>query len=168
MSLRRLMGMPVVTRGKLTGWVERATLTADGRRLHGLVLRHGLGGAKWLPAAQLLQLGETSVLAQGAPQKLPREAQQRLGTVYHAQGLCLGLVSDALLHPERMTVLALEISYGPLYQLAGRSAYATEYSVRPAPPRAAADVAREVVISELKPWQAVGALAGKEVEPKCQ
>ena len=167
-SLRRLAGMPVVARGKLLGWVERATLTADGKRLLGLVIRHGLGGARWVPAGQILELGASSVLAQGAPQRPPKEAQQRLGTVYHAQGLCLGLVTDALLHPLRLTVLALEISYGPLYRLAGRSAYATEYSVRPAPPKAAADAAREVVVAELKNRQAVGALAGKEVGCQCR
>lgn len=167
-SLRRLVGMPVVARGKLLGWVERATLTQDGKRLQGLVLRQGLGAAKWMPAEQILELGESSVLAQGAPQKLPKDAQRRLGPVYHAQGPCLGLVADALLHPERLHVLALEISYGPLYQLAGRYAYATEYSVRPALARLGAEAPREVVVSELRPRRELDVLTGKEAGTECR
>ncbi len=166
-SQRRLTGMPVVSLGRLIGRVERATLTRDGRRLYGLVVRRGLGAAKWLPAGQIVELGERAVLAEGAPRRLPGDAQQRLGPVYHAQGLCLGRVADAVLHTTRLTVLALEISFGPLYQLAGRCAYATEYTVRPGQARRGAEPAPDVVVAELKPWQAVGALDGKEAEREC-
>ena len=45
--LGSLVGLPAALEGRMVGRVEQTVLTGDGRYLRGLVIRHGMGGAKW-------------------------------------------------------------------------------------------------------------------------
>ena len=65
-------GLPVVCAGQLTGRVEQTVLTQDGRRLRGLVVRRGFGGARWLPVEDVQVMGQVTVIAARKPGKLPR------------------------------------------------------------------------------------------------
>ncbi|MBQ8536381.1 MAG: hypothetical protein IJ461_03135 [Clostridia bacterium] len=112
-SLNRLIGLPVVLKGRRQGQVEQGILDPSGKSLRGLVIRNGIRGAKWLPASQISALGGVSVLTQTPPQRLPRNVQMRLGPVWDTSGLRLGMVTDVYLDDD-LSVSALEISLGPL------------------------------------------------------
>lgn len=131
MSLRRLIGMPVVWQGAVIGYVERGVLAPGGKSLRGIVLRRGLQGARWVARENVEELGSACVLARAQPVRPPKTAEISLSRVYHTDGQCLGMVTDALIDRRSLRVTALEVSYGPLYQLLGRHAYATCYRVRP-------------------------------------
>ena len=49
-SLNRIAGMPVIWQDRQIGCVERAIADASARRLRGLVIRKGIGLARWLPS----------------------------------------------------------------------------------------------------------------------
>lgn len=131
-GLKKMIGLPVIVDGQQTGSVLRGVLTEDGRSLRGIVLRGGLKGARWLPRDQIELVGRVSVIGQGKPQRVPKDATYRLFRVTDAEGARLGIVTDALLHEETLRVMALEISAGPLDDLIDGRWYATAYTVRPA------------------------------------
>ncbi|MCI5771335.1 MAG: PRC-barrel domain-containing protein [Clostridiales bacterium] len=131
-SLKRLIGLPVILDGRTVGHVLRGVLTTDGQQLRGLVIRGGLRGARWLPAARITLLGRVSVIGEGSTDKLPRDTAFRLFRVSDADGTRLGVVSDAMLHEDTLRVLALEISAGPVDDLISGRFFATAFAVRPA------------------------------------
>ena len=47
-SLNRMVGLPVVWQDRQLGYVERAVPDAHARRLSGVVVRKGIGAAKWV------------------------------------------------------------------------------------------------------------------------
>lgn len=126
-----MIGLPVIMDGKAAGCVMRGVLTEDGRALRGIVMRGGLRGARWLPREQIELVGKISVIAQGKPRRVPREADYRLFRVSDPDGERLGIVTDALFNEETLRVAAIEISAGPIDDLTGGRWYATAYSVRP-------------------------------------
>ena len=54
--LGRILGLPAVCGERLVGHVERAVPDEEGRRLTGLVIRRGLGSAKWAGCSSITVL----------------------------------------------------------------------------------------------------------------
>ncbi len=131
-GLRKLIGLPVVVDGKTAGSVLRGVLARDGRSLRGVVVRSGLRGARWLPAEKIAMLGKVSLLASGAPCRMPRDASYKLFRVTDTDGLRLGVVTDALVCEDTLRVAALEISTGPVDDLIAGRWFATAFEVRAA------------------------------------
>ena len=160
-GLRQLMGMPVVRNGEPLGFVERGVLTEDGARLQGLIVRRGLGMAKWAERARVEAIGERCVLLRGELTRLPPSADVAFACCYDAAGRCLGMVTDALLHPGDLRVLALELCVGPFFSLSLPKAYALEYSVKPRTVRTQ-KAALEVVATRKATWNELAEAMGKE------
>ena len=79
-TLRALQGLPVVCAGKRVGRVAQAALSDDLKRMDGLWVDAGLGGARFVPAEEIEVLGDVSVTVD-APGK--REAlKKRLPLCY--------------------------------------------------------------------------------------
>lgn len=108
----RVLGLPVVHGERLVGHVERCVLDAAGKSLRGLVIRRGLGGAKWVGREGVGVLGDVSVILTQAPARPPRDADFSLRLVKDEGGLTLGRVTDVWLSPESLSVTALEITLG--------------------------------------------------------
>lgn len=129
-GMKRLIGLPVIRDGKQIGAVERGVLQKDGKSLGGLIVREGLRSARWIDAKSISLLGQLSILCTSAPIKPPRAAAFRLFRVTDANGLRIGLVTDALLDEQTLAVTALEISAGPVDDLVSGRFFATSYSVK--------------------------------------
>lgn len=115
--LGRVVGLPIALEGCMVGRVEQTVLTGDGRRLRGLVVRHGLGIARWVAVGQIALLGRVAVVLKSRPGKLPQGANFTLSSVKDSAGLNLGRVMDAYLNPATLQVEALEISLGLVEEL---------------------------------------------------
>lgn len=111
--LGRIVGLPAVCAGRMAGRVEQAVLTRDGRRLRGLIIRHGMGIARWAAEEDVLILGEVSVILRRTPVRPPRDADFALSAVTDSGGLLLGWVTDAYVDPDTRAVSALEVDLGP-------------------------------------------------------
>lgn len=129
-SLNRMIGLPAVLDGKSCGSVERAVMDARMRRLRGVVIRRGLGGARWAGASALELIGHSCVLLRQPPSRPPKLKDDGGAMAYSTGGDPIGEVTDALLRGDTLRLVALEVSAGPLYRLMGRSAYATDYQAR--------------------------------------
>ena len=129
-SLNRLVGLPVIRQGQKCGWVERGILNESGDCLFGLVVRKGMGGAKWAALGQIEALGGVSVVMDGKLQRPPRGPVCCLGPVWEPSGLRLGTVTDVYLNPHTGRVNALEISLGPLDDFRFGRMVAVEYAIR--------------------------------------
>ena len=129
--LNGVLGLPVILRGKMIGRVERGVVTSDGCSLHGLTVRRGLGGAKWIESSHIAVLGEVSVIIDGDPARLPREADFDLGTVKDTGGMPLGWVTDVFLHPVSYRVTGLELTLGLMEELLGGRLIARTWTVVP-------------------------------------
>ena len=116
-GIQGLIGLPVIKSGKTVGLLEQAVLEESGKKLHGIIVREGLGGAKWVDSEHIQTIGGVSVLVNGDLKKPPKEAAFRLGRVQDTTGLRLGTVTDALINPDTLEVEALEISNGPVDDL---------------------------------------------------
>ena len=160
-GLRRLIGMPVVRDGEPLGFVERGVLTENGTRLQGLVVRRGLGMAKWAPRSHIEVIGDTCVVLRGELLHVPKTAEHAFSCCYDTAGNCLGVVTDALLRREDLKVIALELGVGPLFSLAAPKAYAMEFRVKPSSTRTP-KTAREVVTTRAATWKEVLGKIGKE------
>lgn len=131
--LSSLAGQPVVLDGQIVSRVEQAVLTRDGRRLRGLMVRRGIGAARWVPDDQIMMLGEVSVIIRARPVRLPEGADFGLTTVKDTGGLHLGRVTDVWLDPVSRETGALEISLGMLETMTGGHVTADHFAVSPSP-----------------------------------
>jgi uncharacterized protein YrrD len=131
-GLKRLVGLPVISDGEEMGHVLRGVLEKDGRRLSGLVVRGGLRGARWLPRQSISLLGDVSIIASGKPMRCPRDSSYRLFRVSDTLGARLGIVTDALIDEKTLSVVALQVSSGPVDDLIDGRWYATSFYVTPA------------------------------------
>lgn len=128
---KKMIGLPVIINGRQRGNVLRGVLSEDGKTLHGLVMRGGLRGTRWLPREQIMLVGQISVIAKGKAMRVPKDASYHLFRVTDPDGTRLGIVTDALFNEETLRVSALEISGGPLDDLIDGRWYATAYHVQP-------------------------------------
>lgn len=115
--LGRIIGLPAVCGEKVVGHVERAIPDAAGGRLQGLVIRRGLGSAKWADQSTISVLGDVSVILDARPVRLPRGEGMALGAVKDESGLTLGRVTDLWVCPDSFAITALEITLGPVEDL---------------------------------------------------
>lgn len=115
--LQRIVGLPAILGEKQVGHVERAALEADGRRLRGLVIRRGMGSARWVDRKDVSVVGEVSVVLKSPPGRPPRDADTPPQRVTDESGLTLGRVTDAWLHPDTLEVTAIEVTLGPIEDL---------------------------------------------------
>ena len=129
--LNSVLGLPVILRGRMIGRVERAVITRDGRGLRGLMIRRGLGGAKWIGSDRIVVLGEVSVIVDGDPIRLPHDADFDLGMVKDTAGMTLGWVTDVLLNPATYRVTGLELTLGFMEELLGGRLIARSWTVIP-------------------------------------
>lgn len=129
-TFNRLTGLPVIRQGRLAGYVDRAVADKQFNRLNGLIIRRGLGMARWVPACQVEWIGEQSILVGAKPVSVPKELPEMISRVYLTDGQLMGEVTDVLLHPVLHCVVALEVCEGPLYRLMNRRRYALEYQAR--------------------------------------
>lgn len=146
-SLNRIAGMPVIWQDRQIGCVERAIADASARRLRGLVIRKGIGTARWLPAGNVRLIGRRCVLAGAKPEPLPDGLTDVMMQAYLTTGERAGQVSDALFSGLTLQLVALEITPGPVYALLGRCAYTASYRVIHAGKRAG-----QAMVSELMTW----------------
>ena len=130
-GLKKMIGLPVIVNGKQRGSVLRGVLDERGKCLRGIVIRSGLRGTRWLPREQISLIGKISVIASGKACRVPRDAAYHLFRVTDPEGTRLGIVTDALLNEETLSVAALEISGGPLDDLIDGRWYATAFHVQP-------------------------------------
>ena len=129
-GIRGLIGLPVIRGGKTVGLLEQAVLEESGKKLRGIIVREGIGGAKWVECGNIQTIGGVSVLVSGELKKLPKEAGFHLGRVQDTTGLRLGTVTDALINTETLEVEALEISNGPVDDLLHGRWLAKEFVLR--------------------------------------
>ena len=129
--LNSVLGLPVILCGRMIGRVERAVITRDGRSLRGLMIRRGLGGAKWIGSEQIAVLGEVSVIVDKETVRLPRDADFDLGMVKDTAGMTLGWVTDVLLNPATYRVTGLELTLGFMEELLGGRLIARSWTVIP-------------------------------------
>ena len=143
-SLNRIAGMPVVWQDRQIGCVERAIADASARRLRGLVIRKGIGLARWLPSGSVRLVGRACVLAGAKPEPLPDGLTDSALQAYLTTGERAGLVSDALFSGLTLRLVALEVTPGPIYALLGRCAYTVSYRV--------SGGGKQAMVSDLMTW----------------
>ena len=127
--LGRIVGLPAVLKGRVAGRVERAVLTPDGRRLMGLILRQGMGSARWAAAEDVLNLGQVSQILRTRPGRLPAGAGFSLSSVKDSGGMLLGWVTDVYLDAASRAVSALEVDLGPVESLRTGRLLARQFTV---------------------------------------
>ena len=156
-SLNRLLGMPVVWQDRRVGCVERAVADVRTRMLDGLIVRRGIGSARWISSRDVLLVGERCVLVGCKPGTLPEKEMPEAGRAFLATGECAGDVTDVLLTGSSLRMVALEICAGPLCRLLGRRSYAVDFCV--------VSTAEEngVMVAQLLSWtQLIKHLEGEE------
>ncbi|MBQ8200236.1 MAG: hypothetical protein IJZ74_00560 [Clostridia bacterium] len=129
--LGRVLGLPAILGERMVGHVERAVFAQDGRRLRGLIIRRGLGGAKWIGRDKISVLGDVSVILTERPARPPRDADFALRTVKDESGLTLGRVTDAWISTDTLAVTALEVTLGLLEDLRTGRRIVRQWAIRP-------------------------------------
>lgn len=129
--LGRIVGLPAVCGEKVVGHVERAVPDAGGRTLRGLVIRRGLGSAKWADRSAIAVLGDVSVILEARPGRVPRGRSAVLGAVKDESGLTLGRVTDLWVNPETFAITAMEISLGWMEEMRGGRRIIRRWTIQP-------------------------------------
>lgn len=155
-SLNRMVGLPVVWQDRQLGYVERAVADAHARRLSGVVVRKGIGAAKWVCSDGIAVVGSRCVLVREKPGAVPDGQPGQLGRAFLTTGECVGEVTDVILDGDTLRLEALELSQGPVYRLLGRRAYASQYRVD------GGARAGEVVVPRLLTWAQLRRTLGEE------
>lgn len=123
----------MVLAGRMVGRVEQAVLTGDGKRLRGIVVRQGLGAAKWVDVAKIRLIGQVSVIVDAKPTRLPDGVDFTLTTVKDTGGMSLGRVTDVYLAQETLETVAVELSLGLFERLSCGRMIARTFAHCPAP-----------------------------------
>lgn len=128
-SLSRLTGMPVVWQDRQMGYVERAEVDDELSHMCGVVVRKGIGTARWVSCDNMLLADSRCVRSRVRPGRVPACGSAQRRQVYLHTGQCAGEVTDLFIRADTFRVAALEVCQGPLYRLAGQRAYAPGFSV---------------------------------------
>ena len=126
-SQNRLRGMPVVWQDRQVGYVERAVADAQARKLAGLVVRRGIGAARWAAGENVALLGENCVVLRSKPVRVPEQLYPEMGRAFLLSGECAGSVTDALICKRDLRIRALEICQSPIKHLMGQRGYAVQF-----------------------------------------
>ncbi len=152
--LGRVLGLPAILGERLVGHVERAVLEKDGRRLRGLMIRRGLGSAKWVGRQDIHVLGDVSVILAARPVRPPKDTDFALRTVKDESGLTLGRVTDAWISPDTMDVTAIEVTLGLLEDLRSGRRKVAQWAVQPSEGASGGDGAQVLIPRE--EWEVTG------------
>ena len=139
-----MAGLPVVWGDTQLGFVEQAVADIPHGRLKGVVVRKGIGMARWCAASTILLIGRECVLLRQRPVRLPAVDDRQPIQAFLANGQWAGTVTDAVLQGDTLAVQALEITQGPVQALLGKRAYASCYRV--------CAQGRQVVVQQLLTW----------------
>ena len=131
LRLGRILGLPAICGERVVGHVERAIPDEAGRQLTGLIIRRGLGGAKWADRSAIHVLGEVSVILRCKPGRVPRGKENLLATVKDEGGLTLGRITDWWISPDTLHITALEITLGLLEDLRSGRRRVQQWTVQP-------------------------------------
>ena len=126
-SLNRLLGMPVIWQDRRLGYVERTVADIFGRRLAGVVVRKGVGAARWADENSVLLVGKNCVLLKRKLERMPDVPEPGVCRVFLPTGEYAGNVTDVWISRRNLGIVALEISPNPLARLAGRCSYAIAF-----------------------------------------
>lgn len=151
-SLKRMTGLAAIWQDCAVGYVECAVADLQAGRLRGVVIRKGIGSARWVSAGEIVLIGKRCMLLGTRPVRMPVNEETLPGLVFLTTGACVGMVTDVLVDGDSLALPALEVSPGPLYHLAGQRAYAPQY-------RVCADTA---VVPQLLNWTQLTSLLGEE------
>lgn len=154
-SLSRLAGMPVIWQDRQMGYVEHALVDAGLCCLDGVVVRKGIGAAKWVGCGAIALVGSRCVLINAKPERMPVRGQDRPGQVFLTTGQSAGEVTDVFIQCDTFRVAALEVCQGPLYRLMGQRAYAPQFCVQPN---------GQVMVQDLLSWAQLVKQLGEEEE----
>ena len=157
-SLNRMVGMPVIWWGENVGSVERAIPDVESGRLDGLVVRRGIGWARWAAGENVILVGEKCVILAKKPEHMPQRAKGDMLRVFLTTGECAGEVADVIIHGDSLALAALEICQGPFCRLIGKRGYAAEFH------RNANGEIGEIVIPHLLSWTQLVKQLGEEDE----
>ena len=113
MRANHLIGLPVICDTKKIASVLSVSVGHDGHSLSGLVVQSGLYGPRFIPCAQVVLLGDRSVLV-SAPAARKPSTIRRPGRVRDTGGLRLGWATDLGIDEQTLGVQAIEVSFGPL------------------------------------------------------
>ncbi|MBR6569464.1 MAG: hypothetical protein IKK75_03325 [Clostridia bacterium] len=153
-SLRQLVGMPVICQNRQLGYVEQAVAQKTEGRLEGVVIRRGIGSARWCAAEEILSAGPECVVVARRPVGAVHPCEHLPGRAYLTTGQCIGEVTDWIFQPGTFRFAALEVSPGPIYRLMGRCAYACEFRADPK--------SGSVVVPRLLSWTQLKRQLGEE------
>lgn len=158
-SLNALVGLPAVWQNQQVGWIERAVADVEGRRLGGLVVRKGMGGARWAHGGEVLSADENFVLLRSKPVRFGGMPQEKSVQTFLTTGEAVGVVTDVFFRTDRFDLAALEVCRGPVQRLLGFRAYAVDFCIRPG------EIQDEVVAAQLLSWTQLLSHLGEEGEP---
>ena len=153
-SIKRLVGMPVVCQDRRLGYVEQAIPKEDARRLAGVIIRRGIGSARWCAAEDILSAGPECVVIANRPSTSAHPCIRSPERAYLTNGQCVGEVTDWIFAPGGFAFAALEVSPGPIYRLMGQCAYACEFRADPQ--------SGGVIVPQLLSWTQLKRQLGEE------
>lgn len=125
----RLIGLPVVREGSRLGVVNAVRFSRDGKQIAGLHMQGNSLRSGYLPAESISLLGEFAVLSTDMPSG--RADRFTLRRVRDTSGLKLGIITDALVDENALSVEALELSFGPIDDLLQGRKWVSAFSVDP-------------------------------------
>jgi len=157
-SLNRLIGQPVVWEGRQLGYVERAVADTKHRCLSGIIIRRGIGSARWAPLDGILMAGRLCVVLSAQPVRLPKQETADIRRAVFTSGQSAGEVCDVIIRADTLRIAALEVSQGPFYRLLGRCGYACAFG------QSDGSRADEVVVGPLLTWTQLLRQLGEEAE----
>lgn len=114
--LNEVIGLPVMCGGRRVGVVSSLCLSPDARDVTGLNMQRGFRGSIFVPGRSIRLLGEKQVEVAPLKEEKARHAA-RFGPVCNAQGMKLGLITDAAIDERTLHVTALEVTFGPIDDL---------------------------------------------------
>lgn len=149
--LGRILGLPAVVGARVVGHVERAVPDQTGQYMRGLIIRRGLGGAKWVDRSQVAVLGDVSVILRERPGRVPKGSEITLSAVKDESGLTLGRITDLWISKDALDITALEVTLGPLADLTTGRCTVHKWAVQPGDEGMQVLIPREEWEKEVKP-----------------
>lgn len=116
--LNELIGLPVMCGGQRMGFVSALCLSPDVHDVIGLNLQRAFRSGIFVPESGIRRLGDRFVEIE-RPQSQKARAPAKFSPACDAQGMQLGVITDAAIDEKTLHVAALEISFGPLDDLIG-------------------------------------------------
>jgi uncharacterized protein YrrD len=123
----RLIGLPVILDGEKLGVVDSVSLSRDGKKLSELTVQSSRLRSGCLHGEDIQLIGERAVIAKAKPYGRCHKFMPKM--VRDTNGLMLGIVTDALVEEETLSVTQLEISFGPIDDILTGRRWVSDFSV---------------------------------------